>query len=561
MLKLNNDNKYKINVILIITSISLWMLSLVHASHELSLRGLGDLGLITIMPVTYFVAVALLTISFLIALMTDRKSERLLFIHVIVLILFLFASATFIDSIITGPGSRMRWAYMNYGFADYVIRNGILNPSLIWYHNWPIFIIYIAQLHMVPSLNPIILINSFPFFSNLLFLLPLYIIMKSLTNLVNQTWLGIWIFFIGNWIGQDYFSPQCFAFFLYLILSFVLFKFFFSYNNHELAINKSSEISIIFIVLFAALAFGHMLTSIMFIDILFIMYILKIHNRSRLLLLLLIILIFWISYGAVVYFDKYALHFMSESLNFDSIFGRNIGSRTQGSPGHIIVTIIMLLYSSFIFLIAFIGYIISRIQNHHIKNNNSILIIIISIFLVAGIVSYGGEVVMRIYFFSLLLLAYLSSYWILSKKSFTLLMIFLIAIAPTLNIISTYGNEKMQYIPPAEIKGANFLYENSDKAYVVGAYPWSVYKFTGDVYRTVCFWGANATFSNYEELVLRKADFKPQYLLINEGDRARHKLRSNTSSEQFNLYQRKVENSRSHIKIYSNPKFDIYSNS
>ena len=37
-----------------------------------------------------------------------------------------------------------------------------------------------------------------------------------------MVWTGIWLFALGNWIGQDYFSPQAFAFFLYLVVVLVV---------------------------------------------------------------------------------------------------------------------------------------------------------------------------------------------------------------------------------------------------------------------------------------------------------------------------------------------------
>ena len=40
----------------------------------------------------------------------------------------------------------------------------------------------------------------------------------ALTRDRRVVWLGAWLFFVANWVGQDYFSPQAFAFFLYLVL-------------------------------------------------------------------------------------------------------------------------------------------------------------------------------------------------------------------------------------------------------------------------------------------------------------------------------------------------------
>jgi hypothetical protein len=39
-------------------------------------------------------------------------------------------------------------------------------------------------------------------------------------------WLALWFFYLTNWVGQDYFSPQGFNFFLYLVIIAILLKWF-----------------------------------------------------------------------------------------------------------------------------------------------------------------------------------------------------------------------------------------------------------------------------------------------------------------------------------------------
>ncbi|MEZ0092656.1 glycosyltransferase family 2 protein [Streptacidiphilus sp. EB129] len=55
-----------------------------------------------------------------------------------------------------------------------------------------------------------------PLVSSLLLVLPLLLIFQVFSRDQRLVWTAVWIFFLGNWVGQDYLSPQAFGFFLYL---------------------------------------------------------------------------------------------------------------------------------------------------------------------------------------------------------------------------------------------------------------------------------------------------------------------------------------------------------
>ncbi len=57
-----------------------------------------------------------------------------------------------------------------------------------------------------------------PVFFNLLWLPALLFIFHTATEDRRLSWLAVWFFYLGNWIGQDYFSPQALAYFLYLVV-------------------------------------------------------------------------------------------------------------------------------------------------------------------------------------------------------------------------------------------------------------------------------------------------------------------------------------------------------
>ncbi|OSC55935.1 hypothetical protein B5181_35260, partial [Streptomyces sp. 4F] len=50
-----------------------------------------------------------------------------------------------------------------------------------------------------------------PLVSSVLLLLPLLLIYRTFTEDRRLIWTAVWLFCVGNWVGQDYFSPQSVA--------------------------------------------------------------------------------------------------------------------------------------------------------------------------------------------------------------------------------------------------------------------------------------------------------------------------------------------------------------
>ena len=55
-------------------------------------------------------------------------------------------------------------------------------------------------------------------------------ILTVATNDKRLVWLGLWFFYLTNWIGQDYISPQGLNFFFYLVIIAILLKWFNMYH-------------------------------------------------------------------------------------------------------------------------------------------------------------------------------------------------------------------------------------------------------------------------------------------------------------------------------------------
>src|SRR6266487_849605 len=106
-----------------------------------------------------------------------------------------------------------------------IMRTGSVDPGLDAYFNWPGFFVLSAFVTQIIGYHDILPLAAWaPVFFNLIYLGPLYMIYTSATTDKRLVWLGPWFFYLTNWIGQDYFSPQGFNFFLYLVIIATLLK-------------------------------------------------------------------------------------------------------------------------------------------------------------------------------------------------------------------------------------------------------------------------------------------------------------------------------------------------
>jgi hypothetical protein len=198
-------------ITLLVASVALWLVSLprIHTS------AIGTLGLLSALPLTMYIAFALLAVSMIRGIHAGA-SNRLLAAHLVVFVLMLHATPA-----LTYETLRYAWAWKHLGLVDELARHHALDAGpndLGVYHNWPgFFTVAATWLCNVGGLNAWIgIVQWAPPFFELLALLAVYSVLQALDTDRRLVWLGVWFFAIGNWIGQDYFSPQAFVFFLYL---------------------------------------------------------------------------------------------------------------------------------------------------------------------------------------------------------------------------------------------------------------------------------------------------------------------------------------------------------
>lgn len=196
-------------------TLSLWLISL----PLIDPAGLDDYGLISVLPPSMWAAYAFAGLGFALSLRRGVCETALPLLHIMAMVLLLHATPAIVYDTL-----RYAWAWKHVGVVDYIQRHGQIDPAdpfLAAYHNWPGFFVASSALANLAGIRPIELagiVRFAPPILNLLYVLILPFIYFRFTADPRLVWAGVWLFVLGNWIGQDYYSPQGVAFLLYLVV-------------------------------------------------------------------------------------------------------------------------------------------------------------------------------------------------------------------------------------------------------------------------------------------------------------------------------------------------------
>ncbi len=175
----------------------------------------GDLGLVTALPVYGLAGFVLLALAALTAIFTLDFNEANAG----------WSVAAFVVTVSAAPAlvyetARFSWAFKHVGIVDYITRTEGFEQTievLPVYHNWPGFFAGAASLTDWLGFEDAVAVAAWaPPVLNLITLASLVFLIGHFTTSRETVWLAVLLFFVTNWIGQDYFSPQAVAYILYL---------------------------------------------------------------------------------------------------------------------------------------------------------------------------------------------------------------------------------------------------------------------------------------------------------------------------------------------------------
>ena len=195
-----------------------WGVALAITGEEL----VGDSGLLTTFPLIWYFAVAVV-VALCIRAVAARKmaSNAFLAASTTGLVAMLYASAPMLVSV-----PRLPWSYKHIAVSNYISATGQVDPSIDIYQRWPGFFSVSAFMgEAVGYRNAVDYAALAEFGFALLDVVIILAIARTLTSNPRIYWTATLVFALSNWVNQNYYSPQAFAYTLYLTMCLVALTF------------------------------------------------------------------------------------------------------------------------------------------------------------------------------------------------------------------------------------------------------------------------------------------------------------------------------------------------
>lgn len=528
-------NYRRLSYILISLSVILWSISI----NIFNLK-IGEYGLIHSLNPLFFISVVLLILSLFITIRENEHDTSTIVLQIILLMLF-FSSIPFL---VEGLTPRFPYNFETSRNLDYLLQKGYSNKDLIPYQSWP-GIFYLGTIMiLVLGINIIQTILIIPVIFKLILLLISFLLFRLLLDNKKEIWAAFLLngtLFFG---GPSFSVPGSLGALLTLFILYI----FIEYNFFEL--KQSFAHKIVFIILSCAVIISHLLSSLNLFIILILMVAFKSIIRRQypaytIILLVLSLIFAWQVYAVGYYSINIFASAIKEALNIEYISSDIKTMGFSGSATHTSIVYVRFISGFILLFLAFLGISSQIFREKRISLKVSILSLwIIGNSLPLILTSYSGEVLSRVFSLNYLPLVAFSAKTI-NGRILSLIFLILIIISPVFSLINAYGNERVDYISPVELVGAEFLFNHSSEASSISGMEQRTW-----IYRYV----EKLKFRKMYQGYVVPSGFQNNYLLIGAIDMESHILLYGDQDKDV------IENVKKDFpqKIYSNIGFDLY---
>jgi GT2 family glycosyltransferase len=457
----------------------LWWVSL----GRIAPGAMTDIGLVSVLPSTYWMALGALTVGFGVTVTGPRPSAGLLAAYVLALISVLHLTPAIVYGTL-----RYAWAWKHVGVIDFLMRHGSLSglPSqLAAYQGWPGFFAGNALLIRVAGFSSALSYASWsPAFFELLLLAPLLLIYRRFTTDIRLVWVGVWLFYLGNWVGQDYFSPQALCFFLYVAAAAICLRWYSSsavpvgdHGGHAplMALRfqrrRRTMVFAVVVVVMAAIATSHQLTPFMALTALAALVVCRRCSERVLPIVMAAITAGWILLSARGFLASNLGTIMASTGHPGGNASANLINLSQVSRGQVMVAWIDRLLSAGIWVLGAIG---AWRRRKTWRADLPLLLLCVSPIPLVIANSYGGEMVFRVYLFALPFVAFFAAASLfpsdMAGRRFLPLGLIALSTLLLVGFLFSYdGKEQVNYFSPGEVAAGAWIYGHAPQgSFVVG---------------------------------------------------------------------------------------------
>ncbi|KMO76826.1 MAG: hypothetical protein HZB45_20115 [Mycolicibacterium rufum] len=381
---------------------------------------------------------AVLACVFVVALRTDALVAAAAAVGAAILVLRL--TATLITDL-----PMYAWTYKHLGIVDYLLTNRVLPPSGVdVYREWPAFFTTFAWFSDVTSVDPTAVAHWFAPVVHVLLALVVGSLAATLGLDRRAVLAAVMVSELANWVAQDYFAPQAFAFVVGLGIIVAL-----------LAARVDRRAGWLAFLLFAALVPTHQLTPFWIFGVVVALTIARQIGPRWIVLPYAAVLFGYLYPRRYIVFEHGGL----SSLNPLANGAGNV--EYAGSLDKMITSLVCRGLSATIMLAAVVAAVVWWRRRRPVAVP---AILAFSPFVLLGLSSYGGEAVFRVYLYALpgcaVLIAPLLVAAITARRAHHLAAVALALIAAA-GLQGYYGTWYLNMARPSELALLNNLVDGA----------------------------------------------------------------------------------------------------
>lgn len=368
---------------------------------------IGSIGLITLLSPILLLAYPVLIAAVLVELVSSRPRQRLIACLTVLAVVGVYGLQPAIEQT-----ARISVSWLHVGFARYIAEHGHVLLGYDARFSWPGFFSLLAmisgasgQADLTPLLQwtPVVLAG--------LATLGVRALACTVLGPGRRAWIATWIFLLTEWTEQDYFSPQGSTYVLLLGALGLVARFLVrpglispqpaSIRDRLVPVGRvrdrvAAQAGVVLIAL--ALAPAHQLTPYVLAALLMVMALTGRLWSAWLPWVVLLSAVAWFCLAAKDFWQGQLNMVLGDLGNVRSAVGQGIGERFVGDAGRTLILEARIGLTMLVALLAAVGWFVLRRNGMRSWTLPMLAIVPFGLIIVQ---SYGGEVFLRCYLFSL----------------------------------------------------------------------------------------------------------------------------------------------------------------
>ncbi|CAL9494714.1 hypothetical protein SUDANB1_03303 [Streptomyces sp. enrichment culture] len=377
----------------LLVALALWA----YAVRHTDVSRLDDYGLVSALHPAFWAGLAVLTTGFWFTVRDARRPGAWSAAYVLGLLVMERATQA-----VLYPTPLYAWAWKHEAVIDHLLTAGGLQTAdqvgdMAVYDQWPGFFAAQAALQRLLGVDSTAMFMAWwPLVSSLMLLLPLLLIYRTFTEDRRLIWTAVWLFYVANWVGQDYFSPQSVVYALHVgVLAVVLRRF--GRSAVRRGRPRQAVWTVVITVMVVAIVISHQLTPGMLAVCLLALCLSRRYRDWVPLVTTVVIFLAWCLTAALPFLSAA----MPDMIRSIGDVGANVETGYGATPtgtGAIATSWAARLLSASVLLLAAVGVLRQRVLRHRAW---PLLLVAAAPLPMFAASSYGSEMIFRVLLFML----------------------------------------------------------------------------------------------------------------------------------------------------------------